>query len=60
MSGTPKIKAKMVHISSSVENMSRHELINWVNGMLYANLLKIEEMSNGKKNKFNYSCKETI
>ena len=34
--------------SATTENLSRHDMLNWVNGCLNANYKKIEELCSGK------------
>ena len=34
--------------SATTENLSRHDMLNWVNGCLNANYKKIEELCSGR------------
>lgn len=34
--------------SATTENLSRHDMLNWVNGCLNANYKKIEELCSGE------------
>jgi RP/EB family microtubule-associated protein len=40
--------ATNVYITVFSENISRHDIIGWVNGTLQTNLVKIEELCTGK------------
>ena len=40
--------------SVTSENLSRHELIGWINGTLKTNMLKVEELCTGNNTYFNF------
>ena len=37
------------HTSVTTDNLSRNDILNWINTALEANFIKIEDLCNGKK-----------
>lgn len=37
------------HTSVTTDNLSRNDILNWINTALEANFVKIEDLCNGKK-----------
>lgn len=37
----------VVHTSATTDNLSRHDILAWVNGVLQTNYTKIEELCTG-------------
>lgn len=43
------LKQTVCLTSSNAENMSRHQMLDWVNTMVNGHFKKIEEMASGKE-----------